>query len=187
VDPGSGSPEGRDAAAGSAPTPPAKTTRAKATVASAATSAVEPTPAARSTPAEPSSPDVPTAPDSSNVDVAMLRRSWPALLDHLQSMRQPILKALLESATVATFDGTTLELAFPPDKKFGVTKVVDRGDELRDALGSLFGIRPELRCVVREATAGVVVVEEDEVPDDAEALRRVQEMLGAQVAGDPEE
>ena len=73
-----------------------------------------------------------------------------ALLDHLQSMRQPILKALLESATVATFDGTTLELAFPPDKKFGVTKVIDRGDELRDALGSLFGIRPEIRCVVRQ-------------------------------------
>src|SRR5205085_6644847 len=50
-----------------------------------------------------------TAPDASNVDVAMLRRSWPTLLDHLQSMRQPILKALLESATVASFDGAVVE------------------------------------------------------------------------------
>jgi DNA polymerase-3 subunit gamma/tau len=167
----------------SAATPPAKQPRSKAT------EAEKPTAAAASPPesVEPAAAEAPTAPDASNVDVAMLRRSWPALLDHLQTMRQPILKALLESATVATFDGTTLELAFPPDKKFGVTKVIDRGDELRDALGSLFGIRPELRCVVREAGAGVVVVEEDEVPDDAEALRRVQEMLGAQVAGDAEE
>jgi DNA polymerase-3 subunit gamma/tau len=131
--------------------------------------------------------EAPQAPDAGNVDVAMLRRSWPTLLDHLQTMRQPILKALLESATVASFDGTALELAFPPDKKFGVSKVIDRGDELREALGSLFGIRPELRCVVREAGADVVVVEEEEVPDEAEALRRVQEMLGAQVAGDAEE
>ena len=131
--------------------------------------------------------EAPQAPDAGNVDVAMLRRSWPTLLDHLQTMRQPILKALLESATVASFDGTALELAFPPDKKFGVSKVIDRGDELREALGSLFGIRPELRCVVREAGADVVVVEEEEVPDEAEALRRVQEMRGAQVAGDAEE
>jgi DNA polymerase-3 subunit gamma/tau len=171
------SPEG-GAEGPSAATPPARTSRATATDAASTVS---------ETASEVPEPDPPTAPDASNVDVAMLRRSWPALLDHLQSMRQPILKALLESATVATFDGTTLELAFPPDKKFGVTKVIDRGDELREALGSLFGIRPELRCVVREAGAGVVVVEEDEVPDDAEALRRVQEMLGAQVAGDAEE
>jgi DNA polymerase III subunit gamma/tau len=167
----------------SAATPPAKKSRATATEAEKPTAAAESLPEG----AEPASAEAPTAPDASNVDVAMLRRSWPALLDHLQTMRQPILKALLESATVATFDGTTLELAFPPDKKFGVTKVIDRGDELREALGSLFGIRPELRCVVREAGAGVVVVEEDEVPDDTEALRRVQEMLGAQVAGDAED
>jgi DNA polymerase-3 subunit gamma/tau len=163
--------------------PPAKRSRAKATEAETSTAAAESLPTA----AVPPSVDAPTAPDASNVDVAMMRRSWSALLDHLQTMRQPILKALLESATVATFDGTTLELAFPPDKKFGVTKVIDRGDELREALGSLFGIRPEIRCVVREGTDVLVVEEEDDVPDDAEALRRVQEMLGAQVAGDAEE
>ncbi|MBI3647551.1 MAG: DNA polymerase III subunit gamma/tau [Actinobacteria bacterium] len=125
-------------------------------------------------------------PAAGNVDVAMLRRSWSALLDHLQTTRQPILKALLESATVATFESGTLELAFPPDKRFGVTKVIDRAEELREALGALFGVRPEIRCVVRESAPGVVVVEEEEVPDDAEALRRVQEMLGAKVATDAE-
>ena len=34
------------------------------------------------------------------VDVAMLRRGWPSLMEHLQSTRKMILKASLESATV---------------------------------------------------------------------------------------
>jgi len=169
------------------PVPTEKPTPARRASSKAASKKEEEPPATEATPAPPPTDDAaPTAPDSSNVDVSMLRRSWPTLLDHLQTTRQPILKALLESATVATFDGSTLELAFPPDKRFGVTKVIDRSEELREALGTLFGIRPEIRCVVRESGAGVVVVEEDEVPDDAEALRRVQEMLGAQVAGEPE-
>ena len=125
----------------------------------------------------------PMAADSGNVDTQMLRRGWPALLEHLQSTRQPILKALLESATVASFDGETVELAFPPDKRFAVQKVEAKGDELRALLGDVFGVRPRVRCVVRESTIGPTV-EEAEVPDEAEALRRVQEMLGAQVALD---
>jgi len=131
---------------------------------------------------------VPHAADAGNVDVAMLRRSWKALLDHLGEMRppQPVLRAFLESATPASYDGTVLELAFPPDKKFGVQKVMDRHDVLRQAIADLFGVTPTITCVVRESRdpaggpASVEVVEEDEVPDDAEALRRVQEMFGAQ-------
>jgi DNA polymerase-3 subunit gamma/tau len=120
--------------------------------------------------------------DVGNVDTGMLRRGWSGLLEHLHTTRQPILKALLESATVAAFDGAVLELAFPPDKRFGVRKVEDRADELRAALADRFGIRPEIRCIVRDGPAPVDAVEEDEVPDEAEALRRVQEMLGAQIA-----
>jgi hypothetical protein len=99
-----------------------------------------------------------------------------------------ILKAVLESATVARFDGETLELAFPPDRKVGPQKVDERQEELRAALGDLFGIRPNITCVVRElrepggGPATLELVEEEEVPDQAEALRRVQEMLGAQPA-----
>jgi DNA polymerase-3 subunit gamma/tau len=127
---------------------------------------------------------VPQAADAGSVDVAMLRRSWGALIDHLGQLRQPILRAVLESATVASFDGETLELAFPPDKRFGVQKVQDRQDELQQALGDLFGIAPRITCVVRESrepggAATVEVVEEEETPSDDEALRRVQEMLGA--------
>jgi DNA polymerase III subunit gamma/tau len=128
---------------------------------------------------------VPHAADAATVDVTMLRRSWPALIDHLGELRQPILRALLESATVASFDGDTLELAFPPDKKFGVNKVEDRQDELKRALGDLFGITPAITCVVREAREpsggppAIEIIDEDDVPDEAEALRRVQEMLGA--------
>ena len=127
---------------------------------------------------------VPHAADAGTVDVAMLRRSWGSLIDHLGTLRQPILRAVLESATVASFDGETLELAFPPDKRFGVQKVEGRREELRQALSDLFGVSPRVVCVVRESRtpaepASVAVVDEDDTPDDAEALRRVQEMLGA--------
>ena len=128
------------------------------------------------------------AASAENVDVTMLRRSWPALIEHLGGTRQMILKAILESATVASYDGETLELAFPTDRKVGPQKVEERQEDLRDALGVLFGIRPKITCVVREhvgpvgGPASVEIVEEEETPDEAEALRRVQEMLGAQIS-----
>ncbi len=134
---------------------------------------------------------VPHAADAGSVDVALLRRSWQPLLEHLSSSREMILAAILESATVASYDGHTLELAFPPDRKVGPQKVDVKKAELQAALGDMFGIKPEIVCVVREVRdlggpATVEIVEEDEVVDEAEALRRVQEMLGAQVAGDAE-
>ncbi|TMK35423.1 MAG: DNA polymerase III subunit gamma/tau [Actinobacteria bacterium] len=127
---------------------------------------------------------VPQAADAGSVDVAMLRRSWGALIDHLGQLRQPILRAVLESATVASFDGETLELAFPPDKRFGVQKVQDRQEDLQQALGHLFGITPRITCVVRESrepggAPSVEIVDEEDTPSEDEALRRVQEMLGA--------
>jgi DNA polymerase-3 subunit gamma/tau len=134
---------------------------------------------------------VPHAADAGSVDVTMLRRSWPSLIDHLGTSRQMILKAILESATVSAYDGETLELAFPPDRKVGPQKVAERQDDLRVALNDLFGISPVITCVVREArdpaggVAAVEVVDEEEVPDEAEALRRVQEMLGATPADPP--
>jgi hypothetical protein len=116
----------------------------------------------------------------------MLRRSWPTLMDHLGSNRQAILRAILESATVAEYDGETLELAFPPDRTFGPEKVQAHQDKLREALKELFGIDPTIVCVVRETRDSgppvIELLEEEEVPDDAEALRRVKEMLGAQPA-----
>ena len=144
----------------------------------------------RSPKAEPSQPPsqqmpVPHAASADNVDVTMLRRSWPSLIDHLGQLRQPILRAILESATVARYEDGVLELAFPPDKRFGVQKVEDRQDDLQQALQDLFGIRPRIACVVRESRepaggpSAVEIVEEEETPDEAEALRRVQEMLGA--------
>jgi DNA polymerase-3 subunit gamma/tau len=132
----------------------------------------------------------PHAASADTVDAVMLRRSWPTLIDHLGTIRQPILKAILESATVASYDGQTIELAFPPDRKGLPEKVAARQDVLRDALNDLFGIKPVVTCVVREAREPggeppiVELVEEGEVPDEAEALRRVQEMLGAQPVRD---
>jgi DNA polymerase III subunit gamma/tau len=133
------------------------------------------------------------AADAGSVDVAMLRRGWPSLMEHLQSTRQMILKASLESSTVATYDGETLELAFPPAKTFTVEKVMGKTAELQQALTDLFGIRPVIVCVVREARDIVgeptllEIVEDEDPPSDEEALRRVQEMFGAQVAADASE
>jgi DNA polymerase III subunit gamma/tau len=127
------------------------------------------------------------AADAGSVDVAMLRRGWPSLMEHLQSTRKMILKASLESATVATYDGETLELAFPPAKTFTVEKVMGKTDELQQALADLFGIRPVITCVVREARDNadgptlLEIVDDEDPPSDEEALRRVQEMFGAQV------
>ena len=135
------------------------------------------------------SPSIAHAADAGSVDVTMLRRSWSSLIEHLGSTRQMILKAILESATVASYDGETLELAFPMDRKVGPQKVEERQEDLKDALNHLFGIRPKIVCVVREMAGGgdgavtIEVPEEEESPDDAEALRRVQEMLGAKIAG----
>jgi hypothetical protein len=116
----------------------------------------------------------------------MLRRSWGSLVQHLGQSNQPVLRALMESATPSRFDGATLELAFPPTFRNTVKQVESREDALRQAIQELFGIAPAIECVVRESRAGdaaisVDPVEEDEAPgDDAEALARVQEMLGAQ-------
>ena len=129
---------------------------------------------------------VPHAADAASVDVAMLRRSWGALIQHLGQSNQPVLRALMESVTPSAFDGTTLELAFPPTFKNTVKQVESRDDALRQALQEMFGITPVIVCVVRESRGGeaavhVEPVEEDDAPtDDAEALARVQEMLGAQ-------
>jgi hypothetical protein len=138
---------------------------------------------------EPSKPAAPTpaahAADADNVDVAMLRRSWPSLIEHLGSQKQMILRTVLESATVAAFDGATLQLAFPPDRKFGPQKVDEKRTELRSALRELFGIEPEVVCVVRELrvadpASSVELVDEEDEPNDEEALRRLHDVLGAQ-------
>jgi DNA polymerase-3 subunit gamma/tau len=175
-------------------TPAVKAPAAKESVAKAPAEEPEPAAAVVETPATPIvEPDgggtqlpVPHAADAASVDVAMLRRSWGALIQHLGQGNQPVLRALMESVTPSAFDGTTLELAFPPTFKNTVKQVESRDDALRQALQELFGITPVIVCVVREsrgadATVHVEVVEEDDAPgDDAEALRRVQEMLGAQ-------
>jgi DNA polymerase-3 subunit gamma/tau len=133
---------------------------------------------------------VPHAADAASVDVTMLRRSWGSVIQHLGQRKQAVLRALMESATPTAYDGTTLEIAFPPSFKNTVKQVESRQAAFQEVLQELFGISPEISCVVRESRAGddgthVEPVEEDDAPgDDAEALRRVQEMLGAQPVTD---
>ena len=137
--------------------------------------------------------DAPHAASASSVDVTMLRRSWPSLLDHLSQVGQPVLRALLESATPASFDGETLELAFPPSFRNNLRQVSSRSDKLQAALGDLFGIRPRIESVTREAHAGATepaataFVEEAEEPSEEEALKRLKDVLGATPADEPDD
>jgi len=140
-------------------------------------------------------PEGQTAPDrppvqppiaSGDVDVDMLRRSWPAVIEHLKSSRQMVLFASLQSATPTSYDGSTLELAFPPQTKYSVSKVEQRAADLREALTSVLGISPAITCVVREAVVGgVAVIEDDEpAPDEDAALERLKAELNAEIADD---
>jgi hypothetical protein len=119
----------------------------------------------------------------------MLRRSWPALVDKLRGARKAILSSLLASATPVSFDGATLEIAFPPDRQYGVAKVEEREGDLRTALQDLLGVSPQIRCVVREPVAGGPGpdLEEAEPPiPEADALARIQAELDARIAPDGE-
>jgi DNA polymerase III subunit gamma/tau len=130
--------------------------------------------------AEPVVPAVPVlGAGTSAIDVSAIRASWGSLVQHLRSGGKAVLPSFLEVATPAAFDGETLELAFPPDRRFGVTKVEEREPELRAALRELFGIEPRIRCVVREAVAGVTV-DEDPPLSEEEALARLRAELGAE-------
>jgi len=123
---------------------------------------------------------------TSAVDVSMLRGNWAALISHLRGQGKAVLPSFLEIATPAAFDGQTLELVFPPDRRFGVSKVEERSEELRQALQELFGIAPAVRCVVREPVAGGPdpAVEEEPPLSEEEALARLTAELGATPAGE---
>jgi hypothetical protein len=116
---------------------------------------------------------------TSAIDVSAIRASWGTLVQHLRSGGKAVLPSFLEVATPAAFDGETLELAFPPDRRFGVSKVEEREPELRAALLELFGIEPRIRCVVREAVAGIVI-DEDPPLSEEEALARLRAELGTE-------
>ena len=116
---------------------------------------------------------------TSAVDVTMLRSNWPTVISHLRSSGKAVLPSFLEIATPAAFDGTTLELVFPPERPYGVQKVMEREGELRQALQDLFGISPAISCVIREPVAGPPEPVEDEPLSEEEALARLAAELGA--------
>jgi hypothetical protein len=114
----------------------------------------------------------------------MLRQNWGTVISHLRGQGKAVLPSFLEIATPAAFDGQTLELVFPPDRPFGATKVGEREGELRLALQELFGVAPAIVCVVREAVAGPVDVEDDPPLSEEEALARLTAELGATPASE---
>ncbi len=163
------------------PAPPAEAKKPKrSTKGGEASSAEE----AASGPAEAGTAPEPTAvpvlgAGTSAVDVTMLRSNWATVISHLRSSGKAVLPSFLEIATPAAFDGTTLELVFPPERPYGVQKVMEREGELRQALQDLFGISPAIACVIREPVAGPPEPVEDEPLSEEEALARLAAELGA--------
>jgi DNA polymerase-3 subunit gamma/tau len=132
-------------------------------------------------PAESPETEGPHAPDTGALDISTIRRSWPQLLDRLQEVRKVVLRAHLESVTAAAYDGQTLELAFPPGRRFAVEKVQSKEEEFRDVFADLFGVRPRIRCVARDLPPGGSVAVEDEEPPASreDAVARLKAELGA--------
>jgi DNA polymerase-3 subunit gamma/tau len=130
--------------------------------------------------ASPAAPP-PHAPSTGALDLHAIRRSWQQLLDHLLDRRQMVLRANLESATAAAYDGETLELAFPPGRKFSVQNVQAREIELRQALADVFGVSPAVKCAAREEVPGIQLVDEEPPATREDAVARLKAELGAEV------
>jgi hypothetical protein len=119
------------------------------------------------------------------LDLDSFRRAWRDVIAHLRTTRQMILATNLEVATPVSFDGETLELAFPPDRTFGVSKVEAKESELRDVLDQMFGARPRIRCIIRDAVGEMFLEETDDeadAPTGDDALAILANELGAEVA-----
>jgi DNA polymerase-3 subunit gamma/tau len=131
-------------------------------------------------PEAPPEHEAPHAPSTGALDLHSIRRSWQQLLDRLLDRRQMVLRANLESATAAAYDGETLELAFPPGRKFAVQKVQAKEEELREAIADVFGVAPRIRCVARDGVPGVELEEEPPATKE-DVLARLKSELGAEV------
>ncbi|HEX8100907.1 MAG TPA: hypothetical protein VF660_12025, partial [Actinomycetota bacterium] len=134
-------------------------------------------------PESPEAEAAPHAPSTSTLDLQAIRRSWQQLLDRLLEHRKMILRANLESVTAAAFDGSTLELAFPPGRKFAVGKVQSKEDELREVFAEVFGISPHIVCAARDDVPGLAVADSDDEPPASreDVVARLKAELGAEV------
>jgi len=125
----------------------------------------------------------PHAPSTGALDLQTIRRSWKQMLDVLRERRQMILSANLESATAMSWDGETIEILFPPGRKFGVEKVQAREADLQSAFVEVFGVSPKIVCLTRDAVPQDVVHLEDDEAEPVtteDAVARLRAELGAE-------
>ncbi len=140
-------------------------------------------PVAEPAAAEPVAAAGPHAPSASALDVTTIRRAWGQLLARLAEQRQMILRANLESVTPVSFDGATIELAFPPGRRFALKKVEEKEPQLRQAFADVFGVSPKVVCVERGVPPGTPdLIDVDEPLADPEAaVEAFKAELGAEV------
>ena len=133
-------------------------------------------------------PEGPHAADAGSVDVAMLRRSWPSLLDHLSQAGQP--ESARSSRARHRRRSTARRSSSRSRRRSGTTCALPAARTSRTLLGDLFGIRPRIESVTREPHVGgtepaaAAYVDEEQEPSEEEALRRLKEVLGATPADD---
>jgi len=123
------------------------------------------------------------APSAASLDISAIRRSWPQFVARLAELRKMVLFGSLESVTPAAYDGQTLELAFPPGRRFAVQKVRSKEDEFREVFAEVFGVQPAINCVAREAAVDGPMVEIDDEPPPSrdDAVARLKAELGAEI------
>ena len=109
----------------------------------------------------------------------MLRAQWGTVVAHLRAAGRQVLAANLEVGTPASLDASGLQIVFPPDRSFGVKKVQERAEDLRTALRELFGIAPEIACVIRSSSVPLDPVDDGPTPTEAEAIARLAAELDA--------
>ena len=106
-------------------------------------------------PAVGSAPDAETGTAPGGLDAIALRRSWDAVLAHLQAVKKTAW-VQLTNAQVASVEGRTLTLAF---SHAGTMKGFQSGvspEFLRDALKEVLGADLQVVCVLADAAAAAV-------------------------------
>jgi hypothetical protein len=109
------------------------------------------------------------------------------VIELLRERKKMALAAILDSVTPSSYEDGVLELAFPPRWTSNAKRVEAQQADILPILDEVFGIKPALRCVVREVTVSEADDVEDEEPISHEAaIERLRAQLDATVSAEPD-
>ncbi len=139
---------------------------------------------AAETPPPHAEPEPVELPDG-ELTIEVLREHWPRVCARLEQTGQFSVLAMISDAVPGELKDGAMTLLFPADypwlrERFAAEYV----ERLRDALEAVFGVRPEVRCVIEQAEEPLVEVEEKAAPGEATAAaeRAAEETAEADAA-----